>query len=171
MGRWSRSSPSPPAGIEEQSRIFENVVVEVIEAQARAEDTQARNEDSGFEDVEITLTPVELGKDHHEVTNKEGKAIFWDVPAGEYTVTAKKDGFKFQQIAIPKEELRPSRQVSENGHINMSNINAVRKVRSNLHLYCPILNLFYLFYLHEGECQLDAEDDGQGYRDVTIFSK
>lgn len=137
MGRWSRSSPSPPAGIEEQSRIFENVVIEVIEAQARAEDTQARNEDSAFEDVEITLTPVELGRDHHEVTNKEGKAIFWDVPAGEYVVTAKKDGFKFQQIAIPKEELKPSRKVSENGHINMTNINAVRKVSSNLHLVLP----------------------------------
>ena len=170
MGRWSRSSPSPPTGIEEQNsqRSFENVVVEVIEAQARAEDTQARNEDSAFEDVEITLTPVELGKDHHEVTNKEGKAIFWDVPAGEYVVAAKKDGFKFQQIAIPKEELRPGRKVSENGHINMTNINAVRKVRSNLHLFCPNLNLFHL---HEGECQLDAEDDGQGYRDVTNFSK
>ena len=169
MGRWSRSSPSPPAGIEEQNsqRFSENVVVEVIEAQARAEDT-ARNEDSAFQDVEIFLTPVELGKDHNEVTNKEGKAIFWDVPAGEYVVTAKKDGFKFQQIAITKEELRPSRHASENGHINMTNINAVRKVRSNLHLFCPIL---YLLYLHEGECQLDAEDNVQGHRHITNLSK
>ena len=170
MGRWSRSSPNPPAGIEEQNgqRTFDNVVVEVIEAQARAEDTQARNGDSAFGDVEITLTPVELGKDHHEVTNKEGKAIFWDVPAGEYVVTAKKDGFKFQQIAITKEELRPSRKVSENGHINMTNINAVRKVISNLHLICPIFNLLYLL---EGECQLDAEDNVQGHRDITNLSK
>ena len=143
MGRWSRSSPIPPAGIDEQNsqRFSENVVVEVIEAQARAEDIQARNEDSAFQDVEIFLTPVELGRDHNEVTNKEGKAIFWDVPAGEYVVTAKKDGFKFQQIAITKEELRPGRNASENGHINMTNINAVRKVRSNLHLFCRILIL------------------------------
>ena len=165
MGRWSRSSPSSPTGVEEQKgqKTFANVEVEVIEAQGRAEDTQAKNEDSAFGDVEIMLTPVQLGKDHHEVTNKEGKAIFWDVPAGEYVVTAKKDGFKFQQIAITKEEVRPGRKVSENGHINMSNISAVRKVS----LICFVPSS----YLLKGECQLDAENDVQGHRDITNLTK
>ena len=184
MGPWRKGSTSSSAGIEDQKSTGlskrQSVVVEVIENQARTEDTEAKAEDSQgkakdtqvkgnpFKEVEIILTPDGLGKEHKEVSKEDGKATFLDVPEGDYIVTAKKDGFKFQQIAIPKEELRPSRQVSENGHINMSNINAVRKVRPNLHLFCPILNLFCL---HEGECQLDAEDDGQGCRDLTIFSK
>ena len=73
MGRRSRSSTSPPPLDEKKSpEGSENVVVEVIEAQARVEDSQVRNEDPAFEEGEVTLTPVELGKDYHRTTNKEG---------------------------------------------------------------------------------------------------
>ena len=165
MGRKSRSSTSPPPLDEKKSpEGSENVVVEVIEAQARVEDSQERNEDPAFEDVEITLTPVELGKDYQRTTNKEGKAIFQDVPIGEYVVTAKKDGFKFQQIAITKEELKsPGRKVSANGHINITNINAVRKVISKLSSKFS--------HLSKGERQLDAENDVKGLRDLADLSK
>ena len=47
--------------------------------------------------MEIILTPEGLGKEHKEVSKEDGKATFLDVPEGDYIVTAKKDGFKFQQ--------------------------------------------------------------------------
>ena len=159
MGPWRKGSTSSSGGIEDQKSTGlskrQSVVVEVIENQARTEDTEAKAEDSQgkakdtqvkgnpFKEVEIILTPDGLGKEHKEVSKEDGKATFLDVPEGDYIVTAKKDGFKFQQIAItsgPLKDEHKSRKISENVLNVEERLNAVRKVGSTFN---------YFSYLHK----------------------
>ena len=55
-------------------------------------------ENKSFEGVEIVLKPEGLGKEIKETTDKEGKALFENVPKGDYKVVAKRRGFKFEKF-------------------------------------------------------------------------
>ena len=113
-------------------------------------------ENKSFEGVEIVLKPEELGKEIKETTDEEGKALFENVPKGDYKVVAKRRGFKFEKFerlphgadpglaedaqvtsgSAAAEEERPEEQRHKD------NDEATKKVRCNLFSailrFCPM---------------------------------
>ena len=120
MNGTSSDLPPDKDNVDCQGRVV-NVVVEVIiEAKTRSEgkkggsqedkngavshedkndeDSKWFAENKSFEGVEIVLKPEELGKEIKATTDEEGKALFENVPKGDYKVVAKRRGFKFEEF-------------------------------------------------------------------------
>ena len=71
---------------------------EGLQAVKKKEGSKWFAENKSFEGVEIVLKPEELGKEIKATTDEEGKALFENVPKGDYKVVAKRRGFKFEEF-------------------------------------------------------------------------
>ena len=71
---------------------------EGLQAAEKEEGSKWFAENKSFEGVEIVLKPEELGKEIKATTDEEGKALFENVPKGDYKVVAKRRGFKFEKF-------------------------------------------------------------------------
>ena len=72
--------------------------VEGLQAVEKDDASKWFAENKSFEGVEIVLKPEELGKEIKATTDEEGKALFENVPKGDYKVVAKRRGFKFEEF-------------------------------------------------------------------------
>ena len=158
---------------------------EGLQAAEKEEGSKWFAENKSFEGVEIVLKPEELGKEIKATTDKEGKALFENVPKGDYKVVAKRRGFKFEEFEMLPHGADPglagagdaqvtsgSAAAEEERH--KDNDEATKKVRYNLFpRYCVFAHCnicpsklghfvgsHFHFYPLKGGVQMEAKGDG-----------
>ena len=156
---------------------------EGLQAVKKKEGSKWFAENKSFEGVEIVLKPEELGKEIKATTDEEGKALFENVPKGDYKVVAKRRGFKFEKFERLPHAADPgvagdaqvtSGSAAAEEERQTDNDEAAKKVRNNLFpRYCVFAHCnicpsklghfvgsHFHFYPLKGGVQMEAKGDG-----------